>query len=129
MKYLLGLMLIVVTIALPACKTPGCAIGEKAAQVFATATANALAPCTHPELILADYNAFLEKIGVCKEPGVEEMVDPKTGAIADLVCPIAAKYAAEFLAQGIPSKWGCSATNAKDKVMTILTVGCEKLPF
>lgn len=128
-KIVFGTLILALAIIV-ACKKPGCLIAEKAAGVLAGETAKVLQPCAHPELILEDYNAFLDHVGICAAPGVSEMVDPKTGVIADLVCPYVSQYAVEFLAkEGVPAKWGCEATDAKAKLTLLLTVGCKKLPF
>jgi len=76
--------------------------------------------CRNSKEVLSSINGLLAPLGLCQQ---------KTGAIADIACPMITKSVVDYLAaNAIPEKWGCSAANAKAVVGAALLEACKKVP-
>lgn len=118
----LSLLILFVLVVLPGCKLkPGCLIESKVVDTVSSALSTQL-QCAKPELVKQDVQAAVGKLGLCKTP-------QPTGPIASFACPLIASWAAEKFVGAIPARWECSAQNAKEKAMLLLTTACEALPF
>jgi hypothetical protein len=119
-------VLLVLALVLPtaSCKfNPGCLIEERVVTGLSNAVVNGL-QCKNVDAVKEDIGAAVGKIGLCKK------TDPaQTGPIAMIVCPIISAWAVNKLAQKIPPRWECSAEDAKAKIISVLTAGCNAIPF
>lgn len=116
----MGIFLILGVIA--ACKGPGCLVHEKIVDSATHAVANTL-ECDNFPAIREDIDKVVGALGLCK---ADEM--PK-GPLADAFCPMVADTVVEFVYKnGIPAKYGCKATKAREYLKSVLTTQCKRLP-
>lgn len=113
-------------ISLTSCKfKPGCIIEDKATKVI-SAGISKVAECGRPDLVQEDILAgFQTTIGMCKK-------ELPTGPIGMVVCPLISQWAVNQFAEQEKvayylKRWECTAKNAKQSAVTLLTTGCVAL--
>lgn len=105
------------------CNTPGCLIQDQGVKLATNFVASTL-QCSNVDVIKADLTKVVSNFGLCKAE------KPPTGVLADTLCPVLTDAVVDFIAvNGIPSSWGCSATDAKALAKDKLTALCKQIPL
>lgn len=100
----------------------GCSIEKTVVSGLSPAIANGL-QCSNPAAIEADLKSVVDKLNLCKENDpskLNKLPGPICSMIADLVLSGVAQIA-------IPSTWGCTASNAKGLLKTVIVTACTSL--
>lgn len=112
-------LLAVLCVTVTGCtKSPGCVVQDAAATTLAPVIATGL-QCSNPEAIKASIAAAGEKIGLCKSSAAQ--------SFGGEACKLVTGALVESLAGNIPAEWGCTATDAKAKLVDLVKVQCDKL--
>lgn len=108
-----------------ACTTfkPGCLVKEKASAALATVIVEQ-GECENSACVTAQHEKWFEAVGICK--------DQKTGAIADVICPIVVPVVVDqAVTFGFKTAYpgcGCKGVAAKEKLTPALTAVCKQIP-
>jgi hypothetical protein len=115
------LLLVLSLVVLTSCKVVSCPLAETISKGAAAAMAKA-GDCGNPAAIEADLMAFLDSEKTCQKPA-------PTGPIAMLACPLLGRLVANAAWKKIPAKWECKGGMAKEAMASVLTLGCNLIPF
>lgn len=124
MKHALAMitLLILGTVAITGCNSPGCIVEGKLVEVATNVTATKL-QCRNTKAVQASMQSLVGNLALCKK------ADSIQGPLADAFCPLLTSAVVEFVAsKGIPAEWDCSATDAKAFLKDALSSACKQIP-
>jgi hypothetical protein len=117
---------VIALLSLVGCK-PGvlCPVVDSVATSFSD-TVSSRCGCANTAKVQSDILGAVNSALVC----ASNTKDDKGGAIASIVCPIAATLVTSLLANEIPQSWQCSsAVSCVGDVVQIATAACEIIPL